>query len=319
MNLLFMGTPDFAVPTLQALHQSSHTLSAVVTQPDRPKGRGQAVQFSPVKQYALDNGLDVLQPPKASDPDFIASLAQFQPDVIVVIAYGQILKQKLLDVPKHFCMNIHASLLPKYRGAAPINWAILNGDAETGVTTMKMDKGMDTGDMLLKREVPIARVDTAQTLHDALAEAGAALALETLTQLEAGQLVPVAQNHEEATHARKLTKDDGHIYWNQSAENIYNQIRGLDPWPGAYTFLNGKRLKCCKAETTTGSSGDAPGVVARVSDFGIEIGTRDGRLIVTEIQPEGKKRMTAKSFLAGHHVEIGDSLESSPHPLTPVS
>lgn len=319
MNLLFMGTPDFAVPTLKALHQSSHTLPAVITQPDRPKGRGQAVQFSPVKQYALDNGLEVLQPAKASNPETIEQLAQFEPDVIVVIAYGQILKQDLLNVPKQFCMNIHASLLPKYRGAAPINWAILNGDKETGVTTMKMDKGMDTGDMLLKREVPIARIDTAQTLHDALAEAGASLAVETLEQLEQGKLHPVPQDHGAATHARKLKKEDGHIFWNQSAENIYNQVRGLDPWPGAYTFLNGKRLKCCKAETTTGTADDAPGRVARVSDFGIEVGTEDGRLIVTEIQPEGKKRMTAKSFLAGHKIQAGDQLDSSPHPLTPVS
>jgi len=220
MNLLFMGTPDFAVPTLKALHQSSHTLSAVVTQPDRPKGRGQAVQFSPVKQYAMENGLEVLQPVKASDPGTMESLAPFAPDVIVVIAYGQILKQNILDLPKHFCMNIHASLLPKYRGAAPINWAILNGDRETGVTTMKMDKGMDTGDILLKCEVPIARVDTAKTLHDALAEAGAALALETLEQLDRGGLNPIPQNPDEATHARKLKKEDGHIYWNQSAENI---------------------------------------------------------------------------------------------------
>jgi methionyl-tRNA formyltransferase len=314
MNLIFMGTPDFAVPTLRTLHESRHSVLAVVTQPDRPKGRGQEMQASPVKRYALDNGLHVYQPAKASAPDFIAELAEMKPDLIVVIAYGQILRENLLSLPKHFCMNIHASLLPKYRGAAPINRAIINGDRESGVTTMKMDKGMDTGDILLMKTVAIEKEDTAQQLHDKLSEAGGPLALETIEQLENGQLKFIPQNNAEATYASKLKKEDGFLRWDQPAETVRNRVRGLEPWPGAFGFLKGKRLRFCKVETGPGEPDDTPGTVMRVSDYGIEIGTMKDRIIVTEIQPEGKKRMPVKSYLLGHSVEPGACFDVSTAP-----
>lgn len=311
MNLVFMGTPDFAVPTLKTLHTSRHSVLAVVTQPDRPKGRGQEMQASPVKQYALENNLEVYQPEKASAPEFVSELAELKPDMIVVIAYGQILRENLLSLPVHFCMNVHASLLPKYRGAAPINWAIINGDKESGVTTMKMDKGLDTGDILLMKKVAIEKDDTARHLHDKLSVAGGALALETVDLLEKGQLQFIPQNDAESTHAPKLKKEDGCLRWDQEAEAIRNRVRGMEPWPGAYGFLKGKRLRFCAVETGPGAQDDAPGVVMRVSDYGIEIGTLKDRIIVTEIQPEGKKRMTVKSYLQGHPVEPGERFDAS--------
>jgi len=311
MNLLFMGTPDFAVPTLKTLHASRHSVLAVITQPDRPKGRGQEMQASPVKRYALEKGLKVYQPEKASAPEFVAELAELKLDLIVVIAYGQILRGNLLSVPQHFCMNIHASLLPKYRGAAPINWAIINGDKESGVTTMKMDQGLDTGDILLMQKVTIENDDTAQHLHDKLSEAGGALALETVDQLEKGSLKFIPQNDAESTYASKLKKEDGCLHWDQEAEIIRNRVRGLEPWPGAFGFLKGKRMRFCKVETGPGAKEDAPGVVMRVSDYGIEIGTLKDRIIVTEIQPEGKKRMAVKSYLQGHPVEPGERFDVS--------
>ncbi|CCQ89582.1 Methionyl-tRNA formyltransferase [Nitrospina gracilis 3/211] len=315
MNLVFLGTPDFAVPTLKALHASRHTVQAVVTQPDRPKGRGRAAQPPPVKEFALAHGLDVLQPTKASAPDFVEQLRPMKPDLIVVIAYGQLLKPNFLELPKHFCMNIHASILPKYRGAAPINWAIINGETETGVTTMKIDPGLDSGDMLLIRKVPIGPDDTAQDLHDALADAGAKLALESIDQLEAGTLPIAPQDHDEATFARKLKKEDGFICWTQSAQRLHDLVRGLNPWPGAYTFLNGHRLKLYKTETAPRQQKDEAGRVMRVTKHGIEVATSDDRLILTELQPEGKKKMNAQDFLAGHDVQIGDRFESAPQPI----
>ncbi|MEE9259466.1 MAG: methionyl-tRNA formyltransferase [Nitrospinaceae bacterium] len=311
MNLVFMGTPDFAVPTLKTLHTSRHSVLGVVTQPDRPKGRGQGLQASPVKQYAVENGLPVFQPEKSSAPESVAELAALQPDLIVVIAYGQILRENLLSLPRHFCMNVHASLLPQYRGAAPINWAIINGDRETGVTTMKMDKGLDTGDILLMKKVVIEQEDTARDLHDKLAEAGGALALETIEQLQQGRLKFIPQNDAESTYAPKLTKEDGCLNWEQEAEALRNRVRGMEPWPGAFGFLKGKRLRFCKVETGPGEKEDTPGEVMRVSDYGIEIGTLKDRIIVTEIQPEGKKRMDVKSYLQGHPVASGDRFEPS--------
>ena len=310
MNLVFMGTPDFAVPTLKTLHTSRHPVLGVVTQPDRPKGRGQEMQASPVKRYALENDLKVYQPEKASAPEFVAELSKLKPDLIVVIAYGQILRENLLSVPKHFCMNIHASLLPKYRGAAPINWAIINGDKESGVTTMKMDKGLDTGDILLMKKVTIDPEDTAQDLHDKLSVAGGALALETVDQLEQGQLKFIPQNDADSSYASKLKKEDGCLHWDREAEAIRNRVRGLEPWPGAFGFLKGKRLRFCRVETGPGAPDDTPGTVMRVSDYGIEIGTLKDRIIVTEIQPEGKKKMTVKSYLQGHPVNPGEQFES---------
>lgn len=308
MNIVFMGTPEFAVPTLKKLVESKRRILAVVTQPDRPSGRGRELQPPPIKRFAEEVGLDVLQPEKASGPENLEALRRLEPDLIVVVAYGQILREELLAIPKHFCMNLHSSLLPKYRGAAPINWAIINGDKETGATTMKMDKGLDTGDILLAAKTPIKETDDASSLHDRLAEMGAELVLETIAKIEEGSLISIPQDDSQSTYAPKLKKQDGLIDWEQGAETIHNRIRGLEPWPGAFTFCKSMRLRVCKAETAPGTDQDQPGCIARISDYGIEVGTRKGRLIITELQPEGKKRMTAKSFLLGHSLKTGDRL-----------
>ncbi len=301
-----MGTPEFAVPALKKLHLSKHRILAVVTQPDKPKGRGRELQPSSVKKFALESGLKVLQPEKTSKPETITEFSSLEPDLIVVAAYGQILSEDFLAVPKHFCMNLHASLLPKYRGAAPINWAIINGDKETGVTTMKVAKKLDTGDMLLSAKTAIKDTDDAQTLHDILAEMGASLILETISQLEQNSLTFIPQDDLQSSYAHKLKKTDGLIIWDQSAETIRNRIRGLEPWPGAHTFYKASRLRVCKAETSKDVEQDQAGRIVRISDHGMEVGTSRGRLIITELQPEGKKRMSAKSFLSGHPVKVGD-------------
>jgi methionyl-tRNA formyltransferase len=307
-----MGTPEFAVPTLKALHRTGHEICAVVTQPDRPKGRGRELQASPVKLFALEAGLEIHQPEKASAPDCVEILRGLRPDLIVVAAYGQILKPDLLGLPRHFCMNLHASVLPHYRGAAPINRAIINGDTESGVTTMRMDAGLDTGDILLIRKTPILDSDDSRTLHDTLAEAGAGLVLETIARLESGTLTPVPQDHARATYAPKLRKEYGLISWTAAASAIRNLARGLVPWPGAYTFFKSRRIAIVKTEVAAGDPADRPGIVARVSDYGIEVGTGRGRLIVTELKPEGKNRMSAHSFLRGHALKKGDRFESEP-------
>ena len=311
MNIVFMGTPEFALPTLKALRHSSHSILSVITQPDKRQGRGQKLLVSPIKQMALDLNIPILQPEAVNAPEFIDSLSQNQPDAIIVVAFGQILSEAFLKIPKQFCINLHSSLLPEYRGAAPIHRSILNGDTRTGVTTMIMDKGMDTGDILLMQETPIHETDNAQTLHDTLAEMGGALVLETLRRLEENTLLPTPQDNSHATYAAKLKKEEGLVKWEQSAAALWNQVRGLTPWPGTYTWLNKKRLRILKAQVTGGASDDNPGQVMRVTDMGIEVGTGQGRLIITELQPEGKKSMSAKSFLAGYKIERGTLFDST--------
>ena len=310
MNIIFMGTPDFALPSLQQLYESDHHVRAVVTQPDRPKGRNRKPAPPPVKQFAMEHGLPVLQPGTIT-PDLIKTLGDLEPDLIIVVAFGQILKKDLLALPRHFCINLHSSLLPKYRGAAPINWAIINGDKETGVTTMKMDDGLDTGDTLLSWKTPIRDEDDAQSLHDTLAREGARLLLETLRRLEERNLQPVPQDSSLSSYAPKLKKKDGLIDWSKSAVETHNRVRGLEPWPGAYTFSGSQRLRICKTKVVPGGSGNQAGKIARTSDHGIEVGTGDGRILVTQLQPEGKKRMAAASFLAGHKINLGDEWASS--------
>jgi len=305
MNIVFMGTPEFALPTLKALHHSSHSIQAVITQADKPKGRGQKLIFSPIKQYALDSKLPILQPKTVNEPEFIESLKKNRPDIVIVVAFGQILSENFLKIPIQFCVNLHSSLLPKYRGAAPIHRAILNGDNKSGVTTMIMDKGMDTGDILLMQETPINETDNAQTLHDTLSRLGGTLVLETIKRLEENTLLPVPQDHNQATYAAKLKKEEGLIRWELPATTLSNQVRGLTPWPGTYTLLNKKRLRIIKVQVDKGTLDDIPGKVARVTDLGIEVGTGKGRLVINELQPEGKKSMSAKSFLAGHKIKQG--------------
>ena len=304
-----MGTPEFALPSLQKLIDSEHNIVGVVTQPDRPKGRGRELTPPPVKQLAESAGRVVLQPESANQPEVIERLREMNPDLIVVVAFGQILGDDIISLPRHFCMNLHSSLLPKYRGAAPINWAIINGDKETGVSTMKVVKKLDAGDILLSRTIPIKDEDDAQTLHDTLAVEGARLVMETIGKLEKGTLAPIAQDSSLATYAAKLKKTDGLIRWHRQAHQIHNQIRGLEPWPGAYTYYKSHRLRVCRSEVSPGNAGDRPGTILRVSEFGLEVGTGKDRLIITKLQPEGKKRMTAKSYLAGHKVATGETFD----------
>jgi len=308
MNIVFMGTPEFALPTLRKIYDSSHSIISVVTQPDRPKGRGQIKVASPIKNFAIDNNIPLLQPENVNAENFIQSLLEKRPDYIIVVAFGQILHEALLKVPKQFCINLHSSLLPKYRGAAPINRAIINGDARSGVTTMIMDKGMDTGDILLIRETSIEKDDDAKSLHDKLAEQGGKLVLETLSRLEKNNLLPTPQDSDLASYAPKLKKEESLIDWKMSANNILNKIRGLTPWPGTYTLFNGKRLCILKSEVVKGEPSDRPSYIERITDSGIEVSTGENRLKITELKPEGKKAMPAKSFLSGYKINPGDKL-----------
>jgi len=309
MNIVFMGTPEFALPTLEKIHNSSHSILSVITQPDRPKGRGQKQVDSPIKKFALENNLPLLQPATVNTKEFIAALLENRPDYIIVVAFGQILSETLLKVPKQFCINLHSSLLPKYRGAAPINRAILNGETHSGVTTMIMDKGMDTGDILLVDETPIEQNDDAQSLHGKLSEQGGKLVLETLSRLQKNDLLPTPQNSDLASYAPKLKKEESLIDWKIDAENIFNKIRGLSPWPGTHTLYNGKRLAILKGEIVLGESSDHPGHVERITDTGIEVGTGKNRLKITELKLEGKKAMPVKSFLSGYKITRDDIFE----------
>ena len=306
MNIVFMGTPEFSLPTLQKLYESDHNVQLVVTQPDRPKGRGRESTPPPIKEFALEKKIPILQPKKCTNLDVVKTLSELNSDVFIVVAFGQILDKNLLRLPRHFCINLHSSLLPKYRGAAPINWAIINGETKTGVTTMKMDTGLDTGDILLSSKVSISDDDDAQSLHETLAYEGSSLVLETLRRLDSGLLEPICQNSDQASYAPKLKKEDGLIQWDQPAIKIHNLVRGLTPWPGAFSFLESKRFKVCKTEIKKCGSIDQPGFIVRISGHGIEVGTKNERIVITELQSEGKKRMDVKSFLAGHNLIVGN-------------
>ncbi|MCI5503434.1 MAG: methionyl-tRNA formyltransferase [Anaerobutyricum sp.] len=307
MRIVFMGTPDFSVPTLEQLIRN-HQVVGVVTQPDKRKGRGKAMAFPPVKEKALEYDIPVYQPVKVREPEFIEELKKMNPDIIVVVAFGQILPEEILNLPPYGCVNVHASLLPKYRGAAPIQWAVIDGEKETGVTTMYMAKGLDTGDMLDKVVVPIDPKETGESLHDKLSEAGGRLILETLTKLENGTAVRIPQNDAESCYAKMLTKELGEIDWNQSAAAIERLIRGLNSWPSAYTHLDGKTLKIWDADVEEGQADVAVGTVTEVKKDCFYVQTGDGRLKINEIQLQGKKRMAVQAFLLGYKIEKGTVL-----------
>ena len=307
MRIVFMGTPDFSVPTLEQLIRN-HQVVGVVTQPDKRKGRGKAMAFPPVKEKALEYDIPVYQPVKVREPEFIEELKKMNLDIIVVVAFGQILPEEILNLPPYGCVNVHASLLPKYRGAAPIQWAVIDGEKETGVTTMYMAKGLDTGDMLDKVVVPIDPKETGESLHDKLSEAGGRLILETLTKLENGTAVRIPQNDAESCYAKMLTKELGEIDWNQSAAAIERLIRGLNSWPSAYTHLDGKTLKIWDADVEEGQADVAVGTVTEVKKDCFYVQTGDGRLKINEIQLQGKKRMAVQAFLLGYKIEKGTVL-----------
>ncbi len=312
MRIIFMGTPDFSVPTLEALVASEHEVAAVVTQPDKPKGRGKEIHMSPVKECALKHNIPVYQPVRARDEAFVEEMRTLKPDAMVVIAFGQILPKSLLDLPKYGCVNIHASLLPKYRGAAPIQWAVINGDEETGITTMMMDVEMDTGDMLEKTVVKLNPDETGGSLFDRLSLLGGDLILSTLSKLEKGEITPQPQDHAQATYVKKISKSMGDIDWTMDAVSIERLVRGLNPWPSAFTRWNGKMLKIWEAQVLPDPEKKAPcGSVISAGDEGIKIQTGNGVLCVTSLQLEGKKRMDTAAFLRGYQVEPGCIMERS--------
>ncbi len=322
MRIVFMGTPDFAVGALEAILQAGHQVAAVVTQPDKPKGRGKEIQVTPVKACAMAHGIPVFQPVKVKEKEAVETLRGYNADIFVVAAFGQLLSEEILSMPEYGCVNIHASLLPKYRGAGPIQWAIINGEEKTGVTIMQMDKGLDTGDMLLKEEVVIDPKETGDSLHDKLASVGAGLIVEALAKLERGELVPEKQNEEDTCYAKRLQKSMGRIDWQQSAGKLDCLIRGLISWPGAYTVLRGKNLKIWEIEaverprnvpedSAVHSDPDAvlPGTVVAVTREAFYVKTGEGILKILAVQPEGKKRMPVKEFLLGYQVKVGEQLQ----------
>lgn len=304
MNVLFMGTPDFAVPCLEALVQEGYAVKAVVTQPDKPKGRGHKMMAPPVKICAEKYGIEVLQPQSLREQALMPALLRFQPDVIVVVAYGKLLPKYILDFPRLGCINVHASLLPKYRGAGPIQWSIINGETQTGVTTMYMGEGLDTGDMIFKAETKIAPEETAGMLFERLSVMGASLLVETLKALENGTAPRVAQEDSVASYAPMVTKETGHIDWTHTADEILNLIRGTDPWPGCYTMLGNTVMKIIRASKTAQTG--QPGQVLFADKRGLCVACGGGEaVVIDELQMQGGKRMSAVSYLNGHEIPCG--------------
>ena len=309
MRVIFMGTPDFAVPSLEAL-LTKHEVVLVVTQPDKPKGRGKKMVPTPVKACALEHGIPVLQPEKVKEPEFVEQLRSYEPDLIAVTAFGQILSEPILEMPKYGCINVHGSLLPKYRGAAPMQWSIIDGEKVTGITTMYMAKGLDSGDMLLKAEVEITDEDTFATIHDKMAVTGANLLLDTLDQLEAGTLERIPQDHDAATYAPMITKETGHIDWSKNRQDIINLIRGLNPVPAAYTIYEDEVLKIFGAVISDVQADDAAnGEIVAVVKKGFVVKCGDGCLLITEVQARGGKRMMTDAYLRGHAMKEGILLQ----------
>lgn len=317
MKVIFMGTPDFAVPVLRGLAESKeHEVTAVITQPDKARGRSGKLVFTPVKELAVECGIPVYTPERVKAPEFVNRLREIPCDVIVVVAFGQILSKEILTMPKYGCINVHASLLPRWRGSAPMQWAILSGDKKTGLTTMQMDEGIDTGDMLLRREVDIEPEDTGESLHDKLAALGSGLLLETLEQLQRGKLVPQPQKDEDSTYAKMLTKELGRIDWNMDAARIERYIRGLNSWPGAYTRFREKTLKLWKAQVVSKDSlqevtmpvGTCPGMIIAADKESFTVSTGKEYLRILELQLEGKKKMDTASFLRGVKIEKAEML-----------
>ncbi len=307
MKIVFMGTPDFASGALEALIKAGHEITAVYTQPDKPKGRGKEIQMTPVKVVALAHDIPVYQPTRIKNAEEVERLREIPADIFVVAAFGQILSQEILDIPKYGCVNIHASLLPKYRGAAPIQWAVIDGEEKTGVTIMQMNAGCDTGDILYTKEYVLDAKETGASLFDKLMVLGAEAIVEALPLIEAGALTPIPQKEEEATHAKKLTKQLGEMDFTKTAEELERLVRGLNSWPSAYTFYKGKQLKIWEANVVKGVTAQ-PGTITDVDKNSFTVATKEGGLQILELQIEGKKRMACKDFLLGYSVCKGEVL-----------
>ena len=308
MRVIFMGTPDFAVGTLQAIYEAGHEVCLVVTQPDKPKGRGHAMQFTPVKEYAVEKGIEVFQPVKIKEAEAVEKLRSCQADIMVVAAFGQILPKEILNMCPYGCINVHASLLPKYRGAAPIQWVIIDGEKESGVTIMQMNEGLDTGDMITKVIVPIDEKETGGTYHDKLAKAGAKLCIATMEDIASGNITKTPQKDEDSCYAKMLKKELGNIDFTKGAVEIERLIRGLNPWPSAYTALHGKTLKVWAADVEEKEYEGEIGAIVAKTKKSLVVKTGKGALAITELQLAGKKRMTTESFLLGYEVNEGEKL-----------
>ena len=309
MKIIFMGTPDFSVGTLEALVEAGHEVVLAVTQPDKPKGRGKEMQFTPVKECAMKYQIPVYQPRRVREPECVEELQKYDADIMVVVAFGQILPKEILEMTPYGCVNVHASLLPKYRGAAPIQWALIDGEEVTGVTTMQMNEGLDTGDMLLKTEVVIEGKETGGSLHDKLAAAGAKLCVETLKALQQGTVTPIPQGDTTTSYAKMLDKQLGNIAWEKPAVEIERLIRGLNPWPSAYTNWDDKVMKIWDAEVVTEDTEATPGMITKVEKDAFYVQTGERMLKVCELQIPGKKRMDAGAFLRGYQVKEGEVLK----------
>lgn len=305
MNIVYMGTPEFAVPTLVDIFEKGYKISLVVTQEDKPKGRGKKVQFTPVKEKALELGIEVFQPRDINDFDSIERIKGLKPDFIVVVAYGQILKRELLNIPKYGCINVHASLLPRYRGAAPINWAIINGEDKTGISIMKMDEGLDTGDVVLDKSIPISEEDDFITIHDNLSKLGGDLLNNALEKIYEGKSTLTKQDHSQSNYAPMIFKETGRIDWSKPGKTIYNLVRGLKPWPNAYTSYKGEIVKIHRARFIPEIIDNNVGTIIKVGKEGIYICVKDGYIIIEELQFPGKKILSVKQFLAGNSIEEG--------------
>jgi len=311
MNILFMGTPEFAIPSLKALVENGYNVVGVVTQPDKRKGRGKKYASPPVKTCALELGIPVYQPDRVRDTEFLTTFGEISPDMVVLVAFGQILPKELVDSPRLGCLNVHPSLLPKYRGAAPINWPIINGDKKTGVTIMLIDEGMDSGDILLQKETDIDIDDTFDDLHEVLSRMGAELLIKAIGGVVDGTLAGTPQDASLATFAPRLTRETGYINWDEKPATIVNLIRGLSSHPGAYSFLGDKKLKIfyAVAGTETSSGEKEPGETGRLMEAGLQVATRDGHVYLKEVQIEGKRRMFIEEFMRGHSLSPGNILE----------
>ena len=305
MKVIFMGTPDFAVPCLEALIRDNYEVVAVFTQPDKPKGRGKKLMMPPVKELAVAEGIPVYQPSTLKSPESFELIEKLSPDIIIVVAYGHILPKSILDLPPFGCINVHASLLPKYRGAAPINWAIINGEDKTGITTMYMDVGLDTGDMILAEELIIGEDETAQELHDRMSQLGSELLIKTLGFIETGNVVRIQQVHEDSSYAPMMTKELGRIDWSNAASEIKNLIRGTFPWPTAYTTYKGETMKIFKCRIKITNEAHESGRIIQITKDELYIGTGKGIIVIQELQFSGGKRLTVKDFLVGNQLEEG--------------
>lgn len=304
-KIVFMGTPDFAVKSLEALYKNDYDIKLVVTQQDKRRGRGKKLQYTPVKEKALDLALEVYQPENINSLEMVETLEDISPDFIVVAAFGQILKEEILEIPKYKCINVHASLLPKYRGAAPINWAIINGEKETGITIMEMERGLDTGDMISKKSIPIDLEDDYISIHDKLASLGGELLIETLEDIKLGKAIMKSQDDNLSSYAPMIYKSTGKVDWNKKGIDIINLIRGVVPWPGAFTSYKGQNLKIYKAEVLNRFNKEESGKIVKVSDEGVFVNCEDSTLLIKELQFPNKKRMEVKDYLKGNTIEVG--------------